>query len=123
MVAVPVPINFESGSTAFTANGQAAVDEMLAALMDQQKSGKLGSITLVGHTDPRGADQYNMELSRRRVEAVSAYLHKNGIQANVAVEAKGKSEPFDMSVLPYEPTQDEAWALDRRVELRIDQAQ
>ena len=41
-------------------------------------------ITLIrveGHTDDRGDDDYNMDLSRRRAEAVVAYLIRKDVEA------------------------------------------
>ncbi|MCP3875544.1 MAG: OmpA family protein [Desulfobacteraceae bacterium] len=46
------------------------------------------NITLQGHTDNRGAAQYNMGLSLRRVNAVKEYLVKKGISA-ARIETKG----------------------------------
>lgn len=39
------------------------------------------NIELGGHTDSRGSDSYNMDLSKRRAKAVVDYLTKNGIDA------------------------------------------
>jgi OOP family OmpA-OmpF porin len=51
-------------------------------------------ITVTGHTDRIGAQAYNLKLSTRRAEAVSAYLVSTGIPAG-KVSAKGVngSEP------------------------------
>jgi outer membrane protein OmpA-like peptidoglycan-associated protein len=37
-------------------------------------------VELTGHTDPRGARDYNYQLSQRRVESVRRYLVEKGIQ-------------------------------------------
>jgi OmpA-OmpF porin, OOP family len=47
----------------------------------------------VGHADRIGSDSYNMDLSRRRAEAVRNYLVGKGIEAGrVRAEARGESE-------------------------------
>ncbi|MCR9173328.1 MAG: OmpA family protein [bacterium] len=40
------------------------------------------NIELGGHTDSRGSDSYNMDLSKRRAKAVVDYLTENGIDAS-----------------------------------------
>jgi OOP family OmpA-OmpF porin len=48
----------------------------------------------VGHADRLGSDHYNMALSKRRAEAVRAYLAGKGVEAaRVRVDAKGEGEP------------------------------
>ncbi|EWY37991.1 membrane protein [Skermanella stibiiresistens SB22] len=54
------------------------------------------AIVVEGHTDARGADQYNQSLSERRAEAVAKYLErKHQIPASrILVVGKGESEPL-----------------------------
>jgi OOP family OmpA-OmpF porin len=73
---------------------------------------------IVGHTDPRGSDAYNDDLSFRRAETVKSYLVQLGYAGVVDTEGRGKSEPF----APDDPTkysQDELYAFDRRVEYKV----
>jgi outer membrane protein OmpA-like peptidoglycan-associated protein len=44
-----------------------------------KKNAALG-VALEGYADPRGAAEYNVELSRRRVEAVRRYLVGHGVE-------------------------------------------
>lgn len=47
----------------------------------------------VGHADRIGANAYNMGLSKRRAEAVQAYLAGKGVEAvRIHVEAKGEEQ-------------------------------
>jgi outer membrane protein OmpA-like peptidoglycan-associated protein len=111
--AVPIPIGFETASAKFTTIGQRAASELLLALQQQQPV----SVTLVGHTDERGDDAYNLRLSDERVKAVALFLKQNGIAAKIATVAKGKTEPLALnSASQY--TREEIWALNRRVEWR-----
>ena len=51
-------------------------------------------LTLEGYTDSTGGDEYNLELSRRRADAVREYLVTNGIPvANVEARGMGKENP------------------------------
>jgi hypothetical protein len=38
------------------------------------------------------------------------------VKASIVVDGKGPDDPFDVSLLGRPVSQDEAWALDRRVE-------
>ena len=115
-VTVPLPINFESGTAIFTPVGEQAARELAEALIQQ----KPAEATLIGHTDPRGSDSTNLQLSEQRARRVADFVRQELATAHVVVNihiiGKGKSEPFDVSTLPYRPSDAELWALDRRVE-------
>ena len=53
-------------------------------------------ITIVGHTDSIGSNQYNFGLSRRRAEAVKAKLLEFGLAEDriVGIEAMGEEQPI-----------------------------
>lgn len=52
------------------------------------------SLVVAGHADDRGDDEYNIKLSRRRVQAVSKYLASQGINKDrIIPRAFGESLP------------------------------
>ena len=113
--AIPMPITFEYAKTTFTSVGEEAARELVSAVKEQQP----GRILLVGHTDVRGSAETNMKLSYARAEAVAAFLRENGVDATIATDGKGPNEPIrlnDTSGL----TQEDIYALNRRVEWRRD---
>jgi outer membrane protein OmpA-like peptidoglycan-associated protein len=110
---VPLPINFETGTARPTRLGMQAAAELLAALKEQHPA----EVVIVGHTDERGGDAYNMRLSELRARAVAAYLAENGVQATIKIIARGKSEPLRIDDQTGLSRQD-IWALNRRVEWR-----
>lgn len=66
------------------------LDEFVAELEGTQYD----SIAVVGHADRIGSEDYNMNLSQRRANAVKAYLVRLGISAGkINVEGRGESEP------------------------------
>lgn len=68
------------------------------------------SITIEGHADERGGDNYNLRLSQRRADAVRAYLAAAGVErARMKTVAYGKSRP------EIEATDIEGYAVNRRV--------
>jgi OmpA-OmpF porin, OOP family len=56
-------------------------------------------VKIVGHTDSDGDETQNMDLSRKRAEAVKASLSKNfGINSSrMETEGKGESQPADVN--------------------------
>lgn len=52
-----------------------------------------GSLTVVGHTDQAGSDDYNIGLSQERADAVAAALRARNVSLPLDVEARGESEP------------------------------
>jgi outer membrane protein OmpA-like peptidoglycan-associated protein len=51
-------------------------------------------LVVAGHADDRGDDEYNIKLSRRRVQAVSKYLIGQGIEKDrIILKAYGESLP------------------------------
>lgn len=52
------------------------------------------TVTIEGHTDSVGSEDYNMALSQRRAEAVRSYLISQGIAANrLSTYGKGMGSP------------------------------
>ena len=53
------------------------------------------TLTVTGHTDYIGTEQYNMDLGLRRAMATKEYLGEKGLpRAGISVESKGESEPI-----------------------------
>ena len=72
------------------------------------------NIMLAGYTDSTGSDEHNLELSRRRAEAVAVYLaSRNVSRARMSVEGYGKRDPVASNDTP------EGRAQNRRVEVAI----
>lgn len=53
------------------------------------------NLLIVGHTDDRGSDGYNLSLSERRAAAAAAYLAGQGVTgARLRSAGRGESEPL-----------------------------
>jgi outer membrane protein OmpA-like peptidoglycan-associated protein len=71
-------------------------------------------IVVLGHTDSRGSDSHNLDLSRARAEAVSGFLGSHGIEAQrISAEGRGEAQPIASNDTP------EGRANNRRVEIII----
>jgi outer membrane protein OmpA-like peptidoglycan-associated protein len=69
-------------------------------------------ITILGHTDSQGQDDYNVKLSLRRAESVREYLVSRGVDSTrIKADGKGKTEPVADNASP------EGRANNRRVEI------
>ena len=72
------------------------------------------TVSVNGHTDDVGSDEYNQKLSERRAESVRDYLVKAGLSPEIlSVTGHGKSLPL------VRGTTEAARAKNRRVELGI----
>jgi len=109
---VPLPVTFESGATTFTPKGEQAASDLADYLLKQNPA----EILLIGHTDDRGSDRDNLLLSKRRAEALANYLREQGYEGRIRTEGAGESRPIELDD-PGRYTQEEIWALNRRVEL------
>jgi OOP family OmpA-OmpF porin len=50
-------------------------------------------VTVIGHTDSTGPDDYNMKLSVRRARAAADYLESLGIDS-ITVKGMGETQPI-----------------------------
>jgi len=83
-------VNFGFDSAELTDRGRTALREIGNTLV---QADDLGRVTIEGHTDSVGAEQYNMDLSRRRAESVRDFLVQTFPQlANTQFTIRGVGE-------------------------------
>lgn len=87
-------VEFEYNSDKLSASSTRQLDVLAEALKDE--SLKPFRFLIAGHTDGRGADAHNQQLSERRAGAVKAYLvTTRGIEdARLLIAGFGKSKPL-----------------------------
>jgi outer membrane protein OmpA-like peptidoglycan-associated protein len=103
-------VTFESGRAKLRADSRTILDGVAEAL---QKRPEL-KVEVGGHTDDRGADDYNQALSQRRADAVLGYLVEHGVDAaGLSAVGYGEAQPVDGN------DTDEGRERNRRVELKI----
>lgn len=79
-----------------------------------QENSKIQAVSVQGHTDSKGGEAYNKQLSRRRAQAVVAWLVRHGIDKDrLKAEGFGAERPKDTN------STDEGRANNRRVEFHI----
>lgn len=102
-------IEFESNQSILTARGRAVLDRLIPILKRFEPT----SIEIGGHTDGFGAPDYNMELSRKRAEAVKQYLADHGVTHRMTAVGYGASAPRAPGISRA------ALQRNRRIELRV----
>ena len=111
-------INFESNKAGI--KGEASFN-LLNRLGEAANAEQCSSmrISVVGHTDSGGSDEYNQGLSERRAASVVAYLvqEQNVDIARISAEGMGETSPVADNATP------EGRAANRRIEFIVTQAQ
>ncbi|HTR56053.1 MAG TPA: OmpA family protein [Kofleriaceae bacterium] len=104
-------IEFEFDSAKLKDSATPVLDSVVQALIDNPD---IRLVEVQGHTDERGDDAYNMDLSIRRAASVREYLESHGIAASRLIShGYGETRPLDKAHT------EEAWAKNRRVEFVI----
>ncbi len=111
---IPVPITFVFNESTLTEDGRKAA----ALLLEYLQIKKFPKISLTGHADERGTDEFNLALSRERLATVERFLRDSGFVGELELIPKGESEPFS-GVERGDYELEELYQLDRRVELII----
>lgn len=108
--AIAKSIYFETNSSRLKAVSHGPLDELVQILNENPTI----NLTIEGHTDNTGSDQYNMRLSTNRVNSVKNYLISKGIDASrLTAQGYGEERPVaDNSTA-------EGRSLNRRVELKV----
>ncbi|MFW5926199.1 MAG: OmpA family protein, partial [Myxococcota bacterium] len=111
-IRVDEKIHFEFDSAEIRADSHELLDE-IAGVMNEHP--ELKKIRVEGHTDERGTEKYNLDLSERRAQSVTDYLvDEGGVERDrLIVEGYGFSRPVE------DDDTEEAWAKNRRVEFNI----
>lgn len=83
---------FASGKSELLPAAQARLSEVAQALTQQSPDAK---IVVEGHTDSQGSQDFNLELSAKRAQAVRDYLASHGVAPDrISSEGMGFSRPI-----------------------------
>lgn len=91
MMTLAAHVLFDYDSAELRPEGKAELDPLVQAMQSDQQM----VATIVGHTDSRGTDEYNLGLSERRAQAVADYIVDGGISSDrLKVAGLGESDPI-----------------------------
>ena len=99
------PVYFDFNEYALTTEATSALDHDAECI--KQQSGR--GVTLTGHTDPRGTEEYNLALSDKRAQAAKDRLSRLGVTAAMKIVARGEMDATG--------NEEAGWAKDRRVDV------
>jgi outer membrane protein OmpA-like peptidoglycan-associated protein len=93
--AVNIPIHFDTASVKIDQQTKPNLEVLAHALSDPALQGR--TFMFVGHSDRRGGDRYNVDLSLQRAESMSQSVIAIEPQLNgrILVEGRGFHEPID----------------------------
>jgi peptidoglycan-associated lipoprotein len=102
------PVYFDFNESALSTEATSAIERDADCI--KKANGK--TVTLVGRTDPRGTEEYNLALSDKRAQAVKDRLSRLGADngGHFKVVPKGELEATG--------TDETGWAKDRRVDFQ-----
>ena len=107
------PIYFEYDKSNITKQGAAELDKLVYVMSQNNKL----VIYAKSHTDSRGSDKYNLDLSERRAKSTVQYVISKGIDASrISGNGFGESQP---KVDCKNKCTDAEYALNRRSEFLI----
>lgn len=111
-------VYFSFDKVSLTPESKEKVDNLAQAM---KESGKI-KVEIIGHTDSKGPESYNMALSESRAKSVADYLISLGVNANnINYSGKGETQPIADETNPDGSDNPEARRYNRRVEYRVTQ--
>jgi outer membrane protein OmpA-like peptidoglycan-associated protein len=101
---------FAFDSAAISSRDQRLLDEVATCFETGPLAGR--SLTLTGRADPRGTEEYNLNLGNRRANGVQRYLEQHGIDAD-------RLNATSRGALDATGTDEDGWTQDRRVDVDL----
>lgn len=104
------PVYFDMDKAVLRSDARSSLKARADAI---QEHPEWGVVTIQGHCDERGSDEYNLALGERRATAVKRYLVDLGVPSSrLATTTFGESKP---AVAGHD---EQAWRFNRRSELK-----
>lgn len=102
----PPPVYFDFNIAEIRADQRSILEELAACF-----KADAGTVTIEGHCDERGTEEYNLALGDRRANAVKKYLVRLGVPTNkMRTLSKGELEPAARG------SDEDSWGKNRRAE-------
>ncbi len=110
-LALSSDILFASGSASLQPGARDKIRQLASVLNRYPRT----TVQVIGHTDSRGSEESNLELSRRRAQSVAEELVSAGVSpSRITTFGRGESSPIASNDTP------EGRAQNRRVEIIVE---
>ncbi|MGC3874119.1 OmpA family protein [Halomonas sp. GXIMD04776] len=107
---MPSGVTFDFDSSELTGAARQALNDASAVMREYPET----RITVAGHTDSSGAEDYNQRLSQRRADAVGNYLMQGGVaRQRLNIVGYGENQPIASNA------NEQGRAQNRRVEITL----
>ncbi len=116
MLAFNLPVHFAYDESIVRDQDHAVLDRFAAVVKGYYPN---AVVTVEGFTDPAGSQAYNLELGRKRAQAVKDYLSTQGLMAET-IKVVSYGEASDRQVVPGAAGPGDEGMQNRRVSLVID---
>lgn len=101
---------FAYNSSQLSGSADALLSRLASCFIRGPLAGR--TMSLVGHADPRGEEEYNLVLGGKRADNVAAALEKKGL-------TEGQTQTTSRGELEASGTDESSWSQDRRVEVLL----
>jgi outer membrane protein OmpA-like peptidoglycan-associated protein len=115
VISIPAKVLFDFDKDFLRPEGKVALDELAAKF----KETGLKSALVVGNTDSKGTDEYNMDLGQRRADAVYAHLQAALPGVELKAVSDGESKPLVPNTFPDGRDDPAGRQQNRRVDLQV----
>lgn len=107
---MPSSVTFGFDSSELTSDARMALNDAANVMRDYPET----RITVAGHTDSKGAEDYNQRLSEKRAQAVGNYLMQGNVaRQRINIVGYGESQPVASN------DSEQGRAQNRRVEITL----
>ena len=90
VLTLPENVLFDFDEATLRADARQALGQIRTVLDEYPDA----PVEVIGHTDAKGEDAYNQDLSERRAEAVEGWLSSNGVDGGrLSASGRGEAEP------------------------------
>jgi outer membrane protein OmpA-like peptidoglycan-associated protein len=109
-------IFFDFDQYDITSQAREDLDNLSQLLFDFQDY----TVKLSAHTDAKGGDEYNVQLSRNRAEGAKNFLIRRGVEENrITIHYAGELEPIAKNTFDNGSDSPEGRLFNRRVEVAV----
>ena len=109
------PVYFDTNRAQLRPEAREALKRYAKSILDHPE---WGLVTIEGHCDERGSEEYNLALGRRRATGVKRYLRDAGVPpSRLTTQTFGEEKPA------VDGHDESAWRYNRRSELQVEALQ